>query len=169
MQHGKENKMTVSQRASQIYKLTKPSGGTWQQAMADAYEDIAREEMEREEQIASDELENLAQAISDAYNRARIFAEANDLIAEIIVTAIDNGKSKYPASAIMRKLNAYGMGNVQDLVFWSSDDVRYNSRYRMSNGKISSEWWSNISALINALNVNPSDLDNYDVVSAYFV
>lgn len=150
----------------------KPYKEVWGKAMAQAHDEIVGEEMRREDEQASLEIENMAEQISEAYNRAAIFARGNDLIAEILATAIDNAgeKSKYPALTLMRKIKeAGGWGYIKEMVFWSSGDARYNAKYRLPNGRISSEWWDNINELMQILGVSPSQLSYYSVMTNYFV
>lgn len=163
--------MTVSQRAHNIRQIN--PGMSWSEAMKQAYEDVARPVIEQEEEEAAAQLESLAATIADAYNRAAIFTHGNDLVSEIIAQALDNAVDsgvKYPAISVMNKIKqSGGVEKIREMVFWSSQDATYESRYRLGNGKISSEWWNNINLLMEALNVDASELDGYSVMANYFI
>lgn len=165
--------MTISQRASSIYKLIKPSGGSWSDAMAQAYEEIGKAAAEEEEAEAERQLESFSKAAADAYDGSSIFTDGNDLVSEIISQALDDmadKNAKYPATSIMNRIKEAGsMEEIRTMIFWESSNRRYNNKYRDSNGRVSSEWWNMVNRLIDALGVDTGDLDYYTKMESYFI
>lgn len=81
--------MTVSARASAIYKLIRPSGGTWQQAMKQAYEEIVKPEREREEREAKQKLSASVIRARNSIGGRGILWSNNNVIGDII-EAVEN-------------------------------------------------------------------------------
>lgn len=170
--------MTVSQRASEIYRLTKPSGGTWSEAMSQAYEDIARTEMEAEERNAREEISNLVANIRDANTGAFYDGRSlNNLIGDMINAVVDlnydNGL-KYPYTSAKQKLESVGLNEIESLVYSYTKKDTWDASYRIKGGnpdggRISSAWLTDALNIMSKLNITPEMLDGYDEVMNFFV
>lgn len=192
--------MTVSQRASEIYK-TNPRITRWvvrnghnvqlvgrQAAMSQAYDEIARQAAEQEERESREEIEDKSTEYEEAYDgKADLLYDMNQLIAEIIIEAIDKREEKgviYPAASILNQIenkisgevindsgiknNFIGWNYIDELVFWGSGDRNFDMKWRGSDGKINSEWRMAVINLMDALGVEKGDLDNYAIVMTQF-
>lgn len=165
--------MTVSQRASQIYKLTKSSGGTWQEAMSQAYEDIARQEMEREESEARDNInslvENIRNATTGGFYNGRIL---NNMVGDMIDALVDLNFDKglvYPYASAWNKLQSIGLNEIESLVYSYTKKDNWDSSFRLQNGRISNAWFNAAQNIMDRLGLEPSMIVGYTEALSFFV
>lgn len=100
--------MNLSTRASEIYKLIKPSGGTWQQAMKQAYQEIIAPVREREEREAKAKLSSAVTRARNSIGGTGILRAGNDVIADIIEAVEDkyiDGGYPYPYTLAFAEIN----------------------------------------------------------------
>lgn len=160
--------MTVSQRASGIYKLIKPSGGTWQEAMAQAYEEIAREEIEREDAEARQHIKQLAMHIRTR-NAPHTMTSMNNLLADIVESVVENNTNRYRWSTSRNRIDPYE-STLIELMYDYSKGEQWDSAWRSpTTGKISTEWYYQVIQISDILDVDITKLRHYDEVKSIFV
>lgn len=158
--------MTVSQRASQLYKK---GGMTWSQAMSQAYEEIARPRI-IDSKIYLDDLVRRAR---DAIGGIGILSKGNDVIADIIEELEDKyidteGLSEEQAYKMAEAdLNSVGM-DIESLIYEYSKKDEWDAMWRGSDGKVSNELRAKVDQLIQDLKISRGSITNYTAWSAYF-
>lgn len=175
--------MTVSERASRIYKLIKPSGKTWADAMKQAHSEIFEEEAGREEADAQRELEQLELRTNDEPGPLDMNYLLNDIIISIeedyIKRSLDEvregkreGKNikRYPYSRARAALeHKFGMQEFEDLIYDYTKKDLWDIEWRdPDTGRIKATWINEVNKLIEVMGVDKSTLDNYMSVVGYF-
>lgn len=164
--------MTVSQRASQIYKLTKPSGGTWQQAMQQAYGEVAEQEAQREELEAKSYIQSIVQNIRNQntgsfYNGRTLNNMIGDMVNAVVDLRYDQGL-KYPYTSARTKIDDK-LNEIEDLVYSYTKKDEWDASYRLPDGRISNTWWIQATDLITQLGLEPAMIEGYEAALIFFV
>lgn len=175
--------MTVSERASRIYKLIKPAGKTWADAMRQAHAEIFDEEAGREEADAQRELELLEVKTNDDPGPIGVNYLLNDIIIAIeemyIQRSLDEVKEgkregkdikRYPYSRARAALEQkFGIGEFVDLIYDYTKKDEWDSEWRdPDTGRIKATWVDEANKLIETMGINGETLNNYMAVVGHF-
>lgn len=175
--------MTVSERASKIYKLIKPSGKTWADAMRQAHSEIFEEEAGFEEEDAQREFEQLEMKTNDDPGPLGLNYLLNDIIISIeedyIQRSLDEvrkgereGKNikRYPYSRLQAALDQkFGIDEFVDLIYDYTKKDEWDSSWRdPDTGRIKTTWINEVNKIIDIMGVDMNTLNNYTSVAGYF-
>lgn len=175
--------MTVSERASKIYKLIKPSGKTWADAMRQARTEIFDEQAGLEEAEARREFEQLEVRTNEDPGPLGVNYLLNDIIISIeeeyIEQSLDEvregkreGKNikRYPYSRARAALEQkFGMDEFIELIYDYTKKDLWDAEWRDSDtGRIKTTWVDEVNKIIDIMGVNRSTLDSYMSVIGYF-